>query len=199
METASAPIRIIAIGSSAGGIEALLQLVAALPADLDAAVLIVQHLDPRHDSVLAWLLGRHTKLSVMPARHGETIIKGTVYVAPPDMHLLVANGHVELSQSKLVHFSRPSVDLLFESVAGAYGPAAIGVILTGSGVDGATGLSAIKRMGGTTLAEDPTSATYSGMPSAACATGAVDEVLPLGRIADRLTELVAAGNRTPTR
>ena len=100
------PIRVIAIGSSAGGIEALLQFVAALPADLDAAVLIVQHLDPRNDSVLPWLLGRRAKLPGMRARHGEPIIRGTVYVAPPDMHLLVANGHLELSQSKLVHFSR---------------------------------------------------------------------------------------------
>jgi two-component system chemotaxis response regulator CheB len=193
------PIKIIAIGSSAGGIEALLQLVSALPSDLDAAVLIVQHLDPRHVSMLAWLLGRHAKLMVRQARHGEPIIKGNVYVAPPDMHMLVANGQIELSQSKLVHFARPSVDLLFESVAGAYGPAAVGVVLTGTGVDGATGLSAIKRMGGTTLAEDPTSATYSGMPHAACATGAVDQVLPLWRIADRLTELVVGSNRTPTR
>src|SRR5207249_2162430 len=105
--------------------------------DLPAAVLIVQHLHPHHASVLAYLLGRHCPLEVRQAAHDDEIVGGIVYVAPPDMHLLVAGGRVELSRSKLVHYSRPSIDLLFESVAGSYGARAIGVVLTGSGIDGA--------------------------------------------------------------
>src|SRR5215467_13286713 len=173
---------IIAIGSSAGGVEALHAVTRALNGDLDAAVLIVQHLDPRHNSMLAFLLGRHCSLPVRQAGQDEEIVAGTVYVAPPDMHLLVAHGHVELSRSKLVHFTRPSIDLLFESVAGDYGSRAIGVVLTGTGVDGATGLRAIKRMGGTTIVQDPATAAHRGMPQAAFATGCADHVLALEEI-----------------
>jgi two-component system chemotaxis response regulator CheB len=106
------------------------------------------------------------------------------------MHLLVANGRLELSHSKLVHFTRPSVDLLFESVAGAYGDRSIGVILTGSGVDGATGIKAIKRLGGTTIVQEPKQAAHAGMPRAACATGCVDYRLPLEEIAPAIVHLV---------
>jgi two-component system chemotaxis response regulator CheB len=185
----SSDFAVIAIGASAGGVEALLALVPALPSDLPAAVLVVQHLDPRHQSLLPWLL-RRASMTVITAAHGDKIAPGTVYIAPPDMHLLVANGCIELSHSKLVHFTRPSVDLLFESVAGAYGPRAVGVILTGTGVDGATGMTAIKRMGGRTIVEDPSGAAHGGMPRAAVATGSVDQVLSLERIGDALVSLV---------
>lgn len=194
----SALFDIVAIGASAGGVEALHALVGNLPAGFPAAVLIVQHLDPRHKSVLAFLLGRHTRLPVQQAVHDEIIRPGTIYVAPPDMHLLVANGRLELSHSKLVHFTRPSIDLLFESVAGAYGDRSIGVILTGSGIDGATGIKAIKGVGGTTIVQEPKQAAHAGMPQAACATGCVDYRLPLEEIAPTIAQLVgpAAANRT---
>jgi len=105
------------------------------------------------------------------------------------MHLLVAGGRVELSRSKLVHHSRPSIDLLFESVADSYGVRAIGVVLTGSGVDGATGLRAIKGTGGTTVVQDPSTAAHRSMPQAAIATGCVDHVLALDEIGPALSRL----------
>jgi two-component system chemotaxis response regulator CheB len=189
----STPFDVVVIGASAGGVEALHTLVNALPFPLPVAVLIVQHLDPRHKSVLAFLLGRHTRIPVKQAAQDEPIHAGTIYIAPPDMHLLVANGRVELSHSRLVHFTRPSIDLLFESVAGAYGERAIGIILTGSGIDGATGVRAIKRMGGTTIAQEVKSAAHAGMPQAAQATGCIDYTLPLDEIGPALVELITPG------
>jgi two-component system, chemotaxis family, protein-glutamate methylesterase/glutaminase len=194
---AARPFSVVAIGASAGGVEALHVVVSGLPADLPAAVLVVQHLDPHHRSVLAELLGRHAQLGVKQAQHGERIGVGVVYVAPPDMHMLVADDHVELSRSKLVHFTRPSVDLLFEAVAGAYGERAVGVVLTGTGIDGATGIKAIKRTGGSTVVQDPAGAAYPGMPRAACATGCVDRVVPLAEVAAAIIDLVAV--RIPPR
>lgn len=175
-------------------------LIHALPAGFPAAVLVVQHLHPQHDSLLPSLLRRRAHLPIRQAKHDDRIDSGAVYVAPPDFHLLVAAGFVELSRSKLVHFSRPSVDLLFESVAGEYGARAIGVILTGSGRDGATGIRAIKRVGGVTVIEDPASAAHPSMPEAARATGCVDHVVPLDRIAEMLVHLVTgSAPATPER
>ena len=187
----NAEFDVVAIGASAGGVQALHVVIPALPAVFPAAVLVVLHLDPRHESLLPSLLRRHAHLPVTAAVHGERIVGGTVYLAPADMHLLVALDRIELSHSRLVHFTRPSVDLLFESGAGAYGPRAIGVILTGSGVDGATGIRAIKRMGGRTIVQEPDTAAHAGMPRAALATGGVDQRLPLDRIAETLVGLVA--------
>ena len=164
--------------------------------DLPAAVLIVQHLHPHHASVLAYLLGRHCPLEVRQAVHDDEIVGGIVYVAPPDMHLLVAGGRVELSRSKLVHYSRPSIDLLFESVAGSYGARAIGVVLTGSGVDGANGLRAIKGTGGTTVVQDPSTAAHRSMPQAAIATGCVDHVLALDEIGPALSRMAGPAPTT---
>jgi two-component system chemotaxis response regulator CheB len=184
---------VIAIGTSAGGVEALLQLIPALPATLAAAVVVVLHLAPHRESLLPGLLRRHAHIAVQQAAHGDKIAAGTVYLAPPDEHLLVAHGQLELSHARLVHFSRPSIDLLFESVAGECGPRAIGVILTGSGMDGARGVSAIKRTGGTTIVQDPSTAAQRGMPEAALATGCIDLVLPLDRIAAAIVQLVEEG------
>jgi len=184
---------VVAIGASAGGVEALHAVVAALPGDYPVPVLIVQHMDPRHKSMLAGLLGRRCKLPVKQATNGERIMFGTVYLAQPDMHLIVRGDRLVLTDTKLVHFSRPSIDLLFESVADTYGDRAIGVILSGSGFDGATGIRAIKSKGGTTLIQDPASAAHTGMPQAARATGCVDFTLPLEEIGPALASLV-----TPT-
>jgi two-component system chemotaxis response regulator CheB len=173
---------IVAIGASAGGVEALRAVVGSLPPDLPAAVVVVLHLDPRHESMLAPLLGRHAQVPVHRAVQDEVLAAGTVYVAPPDHHLLVANGHVELSHSARVHYARPAIDRLFESVAAAAGARAIAVVLTGMGADGAVGLATIKRAGGTTIVQDPQSAEYPAMPRAACASGDVDHVLPLAAV-----------------
>jgi len=117
-----------------------------------------------------------------------------VYLAPPDRHMLIKRkGVLTLTDSELVNFVRPSADLLFESVAAAYGPRALAVVLTGSGRDGALGVTAIKQRGGTVIAQDEASSEFFGMPSAAIKTGAVDHVLPLEDIAPRLVMLMTAG------
>ncbi|WP_427892878.1 chemotaxis protein CheB [Kribbella sp. GL6] len=182
---------IVAIASSAGGIRALTQVLGALPPGFPVPVVVVQHLDPRHETVIADVLGRRSALPVKLAAAGEAATAGTVYVAPPNRHLLVGvGGELTLSNSELVHFVRPSADLLFESVAGAYGARAIACVLTGSGSDGAMGVSAVKTRGGTVIAEDPQTAEFRGMPEAAVGTGSVDFVLPLGEIADVIDALV---------
>ena len=185
---------IVAIASSAGGLAALTSTLSALPADFPAAVLVVQHLDPRHRSLMAEILSRRTALAVVQAVGGEPIEAGTVYVAPPDHHLLAnANRTLELAQTELVHFVRPSADLLFESVAAAYRERSIAVVLTGSGSDGAMGVEAVKKMGGTVLAQDESTSEFFSMPSAAIATGKVDFVLPLEEMAPALLSLVVGG------
>src|SRR5215510_14289117 len=153
-------------------------------------VLVVQHMDPRHKSMLAGLLARRCRLRVKQAVNDEDIQGGTIYIAQPDMHLIVRAGRLVLTDTKHVHFSRPSIDLLFHSVADAYGDRTIGVILSGSGVDGADGIRAIKAKGGTTIVQDPASAAHTGMPQAARATGCVDVTLPLEEIGPALTNLV---------
>jgi two-component system, chemotaxis family, protein-glutamate methylesterase/glutaminase len=185
------PYGIVAIAASAGGITALSHVLGGLPAGFPVPVVVVQHLDPRHKTIIAEVLGRRAKLPVRLAREGDRAEPGTIYIAPPNRHLLVdAEGTLALSNSELVHFVRPSADLLFESVAGSYGPRAIACVLTGSGSDGAMGASAVKSRGGTVIAEDPELAEFRGMPDAAVSSGAVDFVLPLDEIASVIRGLV---------
>lgn len=189
------PFGVVAVASSAGGIVALGQVLGGLPKDFPVPVVVVQHLDPRHRTVIAEVLGRRCKLRVKLGEHEERVGPGWVYVAPPDRHLLVGRGGVlTLSDSELVHFVRPSADLLFESVAGAYGAGAIACVLTGTGSDGAMGVRAVKGRGGTVIAEDPDSAEFRGMPAAAVATGAVDFVLGLAEISSVVGGLVEGRN-----
>ena len=182
---------IVAMAASAGGLSALGHILSRLPADFSAAVVVVQHLDPRHRSLMAEILGRRTSLQVRQAQEGDQLQPGVVYIAPPDHHLLVnSDGRLSLSRSELVHFVRPSADLLFESVAASYQERAIAVVLTGTGSDGSMGIVAIKKVGGTTIAQDEKNAEYSGMPAAAVATKNVDFVLSLDEIAAALITLV---------
>ncbi len=182
---------IVAVASSAGGLAALSEVLGGLPAEFPAAVCVVQHLDPRHRSLMAEILARRTTLRVLQASEGAVLQPATIFIAPPNRHLLVnAGGTMSLSESELVHFVRPSADLLFESVAASFRDRAIAVVLTGSGSDGAMGVQAIKKMGGTVIAQDATSAEFFGMPGAAIETGQVDFVLPLGEIAHALVSLV---------
>jgi two-component system chemotaxis response regulator CheB len=184
---------IVAVASSAGGIQALSALLGALGPQLSVPVVVVQHLDRRHRTVLAEVLARRTELRVKLAEAEEHVLPGTVYLAPPDRHLLVdSEGMLSLSHTELVHFVRPSADLLFESVAAAYGPAAIACVLTGTGQDGAMGVEAVKSRGGTVIVQDPLTAEFTGMPQSAMATGAVDFVLPLDEIATVVRGLVEA-------
>ncbi|WP_409234911.1 chemotaxis protein CheB [Streptomyces sp. PA5.6] len=182
--TPTGPYAVVALASSAGGIQGLSELLGALGPELPVPVLVVQHLDPRHRTVIADVLDRRTDLPVELAEPGGKPVPGTVHIAPPGRHLLIgSDGDLTLSDAELVHFVRPSADLLFESVAAYYGPRAIACVLTGTGVDGAMGVEAVHSRGGTVIVEDPRTAEFSGMPQAALNTGAVDFVLPLVEIA----------------
>lgn len=184
---------VIAIGSSAGGLHALLEILPLFPCDLPAAVLIVQHLDPRYQSLMSEIAARQSRIKIVQAQDGQLIEESTAYFAPPNFHMLVEGDHIRLTTTELVHFVRPSIDLLFESVAAAYDGRAVGVILTGSGTDGALGTQAIRASGGLTIVQDPASAESTGMPTAAIRTGAVDLILPLEEIAKKLVEIVTGG------
>ncbi|WP_216893733.1 chemotaxis protein CheB [Nocardia alni] len=189
-QAATAAFDVVALASSAGGVGALSRVLGGLDT-ISVPVVVVQHLDPRHETVLHQVLSRRSSLPVHLAQAGVRPEPGHVYVAPPNYHLLVGPDHVlALASSERVHFVRPSADLLFESLAGAYGPRAIACVLTGSGSDGAMGVGAIKSRGGTVIVQDPQDADFRGMPTAAVATGAADFVLPLGEIADAIVNLV---------
>jgi two-component system chemotaxis response regulator CheB len=182
---------IVALAASAGGLKALTDVLSELPRNFPAAIVVVQHLDPRHRSLMAELLGKRTALPVSEAREGDTLAPGHAYIAPPNRHLLVnPDRTLSLTQSELVHFVRPSADLLFESAAASYRERAIAVVLSGSGKDGAMGVRAIKKMGGTVIVQDQKTSEFFGMPEAAQQTGVVDFVLPLHEIAPALQTLV---------
>jgi two-component system, chemotaxis family, protein-glutamate methylesterase/glutaminase len=186
---------VVAIAASAGGLRALTRLFSALTPDFPASIAVVQHLDPRHRSLMADILSRHSRLPIKQAEDGDRVRPGAVFIAPPDRHLLVnVDGSLSLSRTELVHFLRPSADLLFESVAASFKDRAIAVVLTGTGSDGARGLQAIKKMGGTVIAQDEGTSEFFGMPSAAINTGDVDFVLPLNDIAAALTTLIVRGD-----
>ncbi|MCX5683994.1 MAG: chemotaxis protein CheB [Planctomycetota bacterium] len=184
----------VALVASAGGLTALSKVLSGLSANFPAAIVVVQHLDPRHRSLMADILCRRTTLAVKQAEDGEPVQRGTIYIAPPDRHLLVNTDHtLSLTQSELVHFVRPSGDLLLESVAASYKGRAIAVILTGTGSDASMGAGAIKKMGGTVIAQNEETCEFFGMPGAAIHAGAVDYVLPLDEIAEALLSLVVKG------
>lgn len=184
---------VVALAASAGGLNALTHVLAALPANFPAAVVVLQHLDPRHRSLMADILSRRTALPVKEAAEGDRLEAGRAYVAPPNRHLLVnPDRTVSLTQTELVHFVRPSADLLFESTAASFKERAIAVVLSGSGSDGAMGVKAIKKMGGTVIVQD--APEFGGMPEAANATGKVDFVLPLDEIAPALQKLCSVND-----
>lgn len=184
---------IVAIAASAGGLRAIMRVLDGLPEDFPAPILIVQHLDRHGPSLLAGILARHCRLRVRQAAAGDALVPGTVFVAPPDHHLLVnADATLSLTHTELVHFVRPSADLLFESLAASFGPRAIAVVLSGSGQDGAMGVKAISERGGTVVVQDPQSAEHAGMPRSARDTGAADAVLPLEAIGAALRRLAGA-------
>jgi two-component system chemotaxis response regulator CheB len=184
-------VKIVTIGCSFGGLYALMELLGALTTDFPAPIVIVQHRsnDDRDETRLAHVLGRYSALPVKDADHDERIARSHVYLAPADYHVLVDGGRFELTVDEVVMYSRPSVDVLFESAARAYGAGVVGVLLTGYGHDGTAGMCAIRKAGGVTIAEDPESALQGAMPRHAIEAGGVSEVLPLDAIAPRLLEL----------
>jgi two-component system chemotaxis response regulator CheB len=187
------PVDVVAIVASAGGISAIERVLAKLPADLDAAVVILLHLMPQQRSMLPAILGRSTSLHVKQAEDGDELTAGTVYVAPPDAHLRVEGKRLRLDASELVHHVRPSADVLLFSLANGYKGRCLAVVLSGSGIDGAAGSAALKHAGGTVLAQDEATSQYFGMPGAAILAGGVDEVLALNQIGSAVVEFVEAG------
>ncbi len=185
------PFEIVAVAASAGGLTALSTVLGGLPRTFGATIVAVQHLDPRHRSLMAEIIGRRSFLPVHQAVAGSHVQRGHVYLAPPDHHLLInRDGTVTLTHTELVNFVRPSADLLFESVAASFGGRAIAVVLTGSGRDGAMGVTAIKQRGGTVIAQDEATSEFFSMPSAAIRTGVVDFILPLDEIPRALQTLL---------
>ncbi len=180
---------IIVVGASAGGVEALIELVRGLPSDLAASSFVVLHLPPDYPSFLPEILSRVGGPPATRARDGEPIVPGRVYVAPPDHHLLVKHGRTRLVRGPRESRHRPALDPLFRSAAIAYGPRVVGVVLSGMGSDGTAGLHAIKRRGGVAVVQDPEDALFRGMPESALTYVDVDYRLPVREISGLLNEL----------
>src|SRR3954447_19096817 len=176
-------IELIVIGASWGGLEALDQVLGSLPRDFATPIAIAQHRAPDSGSgALSQMLGSHSGLDVCEPGDKDSIEEGRVYVAPADYHLLVEPYGFALSTEGAVHYSRPSIDVLFDSAADVYADGLAAVILTGANDDGAYGIQRVRRRGGLTIAQDPETAERADMPRAAIATGAVQHVLPLDEI-----------------
>jgi two-component system, chemotaxis family, protein-glutamate methylesterase/glutaminase len=174
---------LIVIGASWGGLRAVGQVLADLPDEVDVPVVLAQHRHPNSiEGTLAQLLQVRTERRVLDVEDKMPIEPGHVYIAPPDYHVLVEPGSLALSVDERVQFARPSIDVLFESAADAYGAGVIGVILTGANEDGAQGLARIKGKGGVAVVQDPSEAARRAMPDAAIAATVSDAVLPLEEI-----------------
>ncbi len=187
-------IELVVVGASAGGVSALLALLAPLPASYALPIVAVLHLLPRHRSQLDSVLGSHLTLPVREPADKEVVQPGTVYVASADYHLLLESDRsFAFSSDPPVGFARPSIDVLMISAADAYGPALAGVLLTGANMDGAEGMAAIHARGGLTLVQLPADAAVPTMPEAAIARCQPDHILPLKGIQHMLLRLGAAG------
>jgi two-component system chemotaxis response regulator CheB len=183
-------VKLVTVGASFGGLYALMELLGSMTTDFACPIAVAQHRAPGSEAAerLGEVLSRYSALPVRDVEHGEEIGAPGVYLAPPDYHLMVEQGRFELSVDDVVEHSRPSIDVLFESAARAYGPELVGVLLTGFGKDGTAGMAAIQTAGGLTIAEDPEFAAEASMPRNAIRAGAVTEVLPLDSIAPRLLQ-----------
>lgn len=182
-------LRVIGIGASAGGISSLIELLSSLPKSLPACFVVVMHLAPDHKSFLAEILRRYSKMTVKECENHDLLEAGVVYIAPPNTHVTVVNGRLRLGLEPPLHMHRPSIDVLFESIAGQFKDRGIGIILSGAGSDGSDGLRLLKAAGGSTLVQDPHEASFSSMPTHGIGTGCVDYVVPVREIAARLSNL----------
>ena len=184
VSTGGSSNQVLAIGASAGGMRALEHILCEIPKGLEIPILITQHIAQVGSGLLAEIVGKKCGMSGKEAEDKETIVPGMIYFAPPNYHLLVERTFtLALSVDEKVKYSRPSIDVLFDSVAHAYGANATAIILTGANDDGSQGIVAIKKSGGCTIAQDPSSAEYPVMPQSAINTGMVDFVIPLHAIA----------------
>jgi two-component system chemotaxis response regulator CheB len=189
----TADLHVVAIVASAGGLGPISEVLAALPADFPAAVIVLQHVDASHRSALVEILGRRSTLPVVSATPGQLLRGGKVFVSPPGDHVVVRrSGTLGARHTPPVNFVRPAADVLLRSVAESYGERAIAVVLSGMGVDGAAGATDVKRLGGAVVAQDEASASFFSMPSATIAAGVADAVLAPAEIAILLCRLVGA-------
>ncbi len=184
----------VVVGASAGGVEALQHIVAALPADYPGAVCVVLHIPPQAPSVLPRILSRAARLRCVAAEDGMALHAGMVYVAPPDHHVLLAPGRIRVTRGPRENGHRPAVDPLFRTAARVYGPRAVGVVLTGNLDDGTRGLREIVRRGGAAVVQAPDEAPFPSMPNSAIVHVAVDHVLPVAHIGPLLARLAAGGD-----
>ncbi|TDX51359.1 protein-glutamate methylesterase/protein-glutamine glutaminase [Orenia marismortui] len=182
--------KLVVIGASTGGPRALKEVVTLLPEDLNAEILIIQHMPPGFTTSLAERLNKLSKIKVKEAQEGDRLEKGLALLAPGDYHMVIERGKVSLSQSDKVHNVRPAVDITMESVIAEYGNNIVGVLLTGMGKDGAEGLKLIRDAGGQTIAQDEESCVVYGMPKAAYELGAVDVVKSIDDIAVEIVRRV---------
>jgi two-component system chemotaxis response regulator CheB len=186
--------QLVVVAASAGGLAAIGAVLERLPREFPLPIAVVQHVHPHHRSLIAEILARRTPLYVKQASDDDVLTGGVVYVAAPNSHMIVgANRTIQLSDTERVHFVRPSADRLFVSAARECGPV-IAVVLSGTGLDGADSLAAIKSAGGIVIAQDQASSAFFGMPQAAIHTGLVDLVLPLEDIGPALIDLVKKGS-----
>jgi two-component system chemotaxis response regulator CheB len=185
------PRHLVVVGTSAGGIEALRQLVAGFPANFPAAIAVVMHTSPQSPGILHDILARAGPLRAVSPKGIERLRAGYIYVAPPDFHLLVEPGRVCVTKGPKENRFRPAIDPLFRSAAQVYGPNTIGVVLTGNLDDGAAGLWAIKQLGGVTVVQDPSDALFPAMPQNALESVKVDHVVRLAEIPPLLGRLTA--------
>jgi len=180
---------LIVIGASAGGVEALSELVRELPAELPAAILIVIHIPVHGKSMMPMILNRAGSLLAVHPQDGQPIQPGQIYVAPTNHHLLVKHNTIHLTLGPKENGHRPAIDPLFRTAARYYGPRVVGVILSGTLDDGTAGLLAVKQRGGVAIVQDPQEALYDAMPRSAIANVAVDHILTVGGIAARLVQI----------
>jgi two-component system chemotaxis response regulator CheB len=188
---------VVAVGASAGGVEALTHVAAGLPDDLPYALLIALHLPPSAPSVLAKILDRHGPLSAEAARDGIELTPGRIYVAVPDRHLMVSDRHIILSEGPTENGHRPAINTLFRSVALSYGPRAIGILLSGVLDDGVLGLTAIRSRGGTTVVQHPDDALYQSMPLNAIRADVVDHQVKAVDVGALLEQLAGREIKEP--
>ena len=183
--------KMVVIGGSAGSLDVILKMVPALPVNAGASFLIVVHRKNEPDSLLAGLLSSRTVMPVKEVEDKEPILPNHLFIAPPDYHLLVEDETLfSLDCSEKVHYSRPSIDVAFESIAQTFGAACIGVLLSGANADGAEGLKKIKEHGGLTLVQDPTTADVPYMPQSAINRFSVDKILPPDEIGELIKMLI---------
>ena len=181
---------LVVIGTSAGGLQALSVILGGLPSSLDVPIVVVQHRAPSsHD--LASVLQDATELVVEEAEDKQILEDGHVYIAPPDYHVLVAPGEIALSTDAPVRFSRPSIDVMFESAAEAYGKSLLAVVLTGANQDGCRGAAAVARMGGRIFVQDPAEAEVAVMPAAVLQSVREAEMVPLKRMSDAIQRAIS--------